>query len=79
MGFVEREIERLDSALAQPQTGERMIRIFAARDALKWTTEPQTSATPLDSIDSTPVLLPSTPDTSPATGDCRAAFHPEPS
>ena len=51
MGFVDRELSRIQSALlgADPET-ERWRELHAAQQALKWTTEPQGFAAPLDSI-----------------------------
>lgn len=55
MGFVQRELDRIEAALVDEAIGtERFQQLFAAQQALKWTTEPQGFATPLDSIDKLP-------------------------
>lgn len=52
VGFVEREMARLEAAIVEEPLGsERFRQLFAAQQALKWATEPQTFAAPLDSID----------------------------
>ena len=52
MGFVERESARLEAAIAAEPIGtDRFRQLFAAQQALKWATEPQFFAAPLDSID----------------------------
>lgn len=51
MGFVQRELARIEAAIAEEPLGsERFRQIFAAQQALKWATEPQGFAAPLDSI-----------------------------
>lgn len=59
---INREIERLDAALTE--TGhrpERILKLVAARKALEWAAEPQTSATPLDYIMAVDTQLPGMP------------------
>lgn len=52
MGFVDREMMRIEAAIsAEPHGTARFRELFAAQQALKWTTEPRCFAAPLDSID----------------------------
>jgi hypothetical protein len=80
MGFVERELDRLELALKKPQTGEHLIQVMAARDALKWATEPQANTAPLDIIDASGVRLPAIELGTPSgTADYQGASHLAPS
>ena len=79
MGFIEREVNRIEAALlAAPEPSERFGQLFAAQQALKWATEPQGFAAPLDVIERGAVQLPM-PDTLGETVGCLAAAHPAPS
>jgi hypothetical protein len=51
VGYIERECVRIEAALqkAEPD-GIEWKQLHAAQQALKWTTEPQGFAAPLDSI-----------------------------
>lgn len=51
MGFIERELQRIEAALTAPQSETRYGQLFAAQQALRWTTEPQGFAAPLDMIE----------------------------
>jgi len=52
MGFVENELSRIERAIVAERDGtDRFNQLFVAQQALKWTTEPQGFATPLDTID----------------------------
>jgi hypothetical protein len=50
MGFVSRELARLEAALREPQTEERYCQLYAAQQALAWATEPVGFATPYETI-----------------------------
>jgi hypothetical protein len=52
MGFVDRELSRIEAEIVSEQIdSDRFRQLFAAQQALKWATEPQFFAAPLDSID----------------------------
>lgn len=51
MGFVDREAERITAALRKEQSPERYAQLDSAQQALKWATEPQCFAAPLDMIE----------------------------
>lgn len=52
MGYIEREMGRIEAEIASEKNGtDRFRQLFAAQQALKWATEPQCFAAPLDSID----------------------------
>lgn len=51
MGFVEREMEEIGSALLEEEVeSPRWKQLHAAQQALKWATEPRGFAAPLDYI-----------------------------
>ena len=63
MGFIERELSRIESALGKSSEGDaKYDQLYVAQQALKWATEPQGFAAPLDII-----VLPAG-DRQPATG-----------
>jgi len=74
MGFIDRELEQIEAALHEPQTGERYGQLYAAQQALKWATEPQGFATPLDTIQQDRVQSPT--DILEAPVGCSAAARP---
>jgi hypothetical protein len=77
VGFVDRELSRIESALREPQTADRYGQLYAAQQALKWATEPQGFATPLDVI--LRGLVQPVTDTLGEPAGCSAALHPLPS
>jgi hypothetical protein len=77
MGFVDWEMDRIEAALHEPQTPVRYGQLYAAQQALKWATEPQGYAAPLDVIQLGRVQPPT--DTLEATAGCSAAPHRSPS
>ena len=75
MGFVDRELSRIEAALVKSSGDQsRFDRLLVAQQALKWTTEPQGFAAPLDMIDGR---------SGQATGilegraDCSSECHPD--
>ena len=77
MGFIDRELARIETALHQPQPSERYASLYAAQQALKWATEPQGFAAPLDVIERGAVQPPT--GTPAGTADYLAAGHLAPS
>ena len=53
MGFVERELNRIEAALRQPQSGNAYIELYAAQQALVWALEPTGFASPYKMITGT--------------------------
>jgi hypothetical protein len=52
MGFIEREMDRIALALRAADEAEpRYEQLYVAQQALKWATEPQQFAAPLDYIE----------------------------
>ena len=78
MAFVDREILRIEAALSESSEGERLYdQLYAAQQALKWTTEPQGFAAPLDMILRRTVASPT--GTPAATAGCSVADRLAPS
>jgi len=50
MGFIERELDRIAAAIADPTKEAKRGELYAAQQALKWTTEPQGFAAPFDVV-----------------------------
>ena len=50
MSFIQRELERLEIALREPQTDEKYCQLYAAMTALAWAQEPGVIASPFDAI-----------------------------
>ena len=50
MSFLEREIARLAAAIVDPANIARRAELYAAQQALAWTTEPSGYASPFDMI-----------------------------
>lgn len=50
MGFVQREIDRVNAALNKDPDGESYDRLYAAQQALSWALEPQGFKSPFDMI-----------------------------
>lgn len=46
MGFIERELRRLEAALREPQTDARYCQLYAAQQALSWALDPDGYASP---------------------------------
>lgn len=69
MSFVQREIERIEIALRQPQSANRYIELYAAQQALAWASEPTGYAAPHAMIMGIPAN----------SADCLSASNPEPS
>ena len=77
MGFIERELDRLEGELRGTDDRERQGLLYAAQQALKWATEPQGFAAPLDVIlRGAAGLQPATTDTLAETAGCLAAPRP---
>jgi hypothetical protein len=80
MGFVDRELSRIEAALTEVREGDpHYDQLYAAQQALKWATEPQGFAAPLDVIERGAVGLPRSAGTLEATADCSAAARLAPS
>jgi len=77
--FVGRELARIEGALiaAEPDTA-RWRELHAAQQALRWTTEPQGYAAPLDVLDGVAGQATSA-DIPGAPADCLADSRPVPS
>lgn len=60
MGFVNRELARIEAAIAvEPNGTVRFKQLFSAQQALAWATDPNSCyASPLDSIDGRVGMLP---------------------
>lgn len=55
MGFVERELKRIEAEIVtEPQDTDRFRQLFAAQQALGWSLEPSFYQSPLDSINKVP-------------------------
>ena len=52
-GFVQREIDRINTALNDEPGGEAYDRLYAAQQALSWALEPQGFKSPFDMIKGT--------------------------
>jgi hypothetical protein len=50
VGFVLRELDRLATALLEPQPPNRYAELYAAQQALSWTLDPEHFASPLVTI-----------------------------
>ncbi len=50
MGFVERELERIEVALREPRSAEEWNQLYAAQQALSWALEPIGFKAPYDTI-----------------------------
>jgi hypothetical protein len=50
MSFIQRELDRIGTALRQSQPGLRYSQLYAAQQALSWTIEPEIIAAPFDTI-----------------------------
>jgi hypothetical protein len=46
MSFLQRELDRIEAALRQPQSGNRYVELYAAQQALAWASEPTGFASP---------------------------------
>jgi hypothetical protein len=46
MSFIQRELNRIEVALRQPQSGNRYAELYAAQQALAWAIEPTGFASP---------------------------------
>ena len=78
MGYIDRELSRIEAALHASSEGEpEYAALHVAQQALKWATEPQGFAAPLDVILHHQPLSPT--GTPAATADCLAADHLVPS
>ena len=73
MRFLQRELDRIQRALRQPQIADRYRDLYAAQQALAWALEPDAFRSPYDFAVSAPI--------EPATGipedlgDCSALFR----
>lgn len=74
MGFVQRELERIECALHEPQSSERYCQLYAAQQALSWTLEPSGFASSYETIVSGKVH-PLIKDTQADSEDCSAVPH----
>jgi hypothetical protein len=50
MAYIERELNRIEAALREPQTDERYCQLYAAQQALAWATEPDGFKSPYETI-----------------------------
>jgi hypothetical protein len=50
MGVIQRELDRLEVALREPQTESRYCQLYAAQQALAWALDPTGFAAPYDTI-----------------------------
>ena len=50
MSFIERELNRIEIALRQSQSGNRYAELYAAQQALAWATDPNNFASPFDTV-----------------------------
>ncbi len=50
IGFVQRELQRIETALREEQHAERRGQLYAAQQALSWALEPIGFASPYDAI-----------------------------
>ncbi len=50
MSFVQRELDRITTALREPSNGERHAELYAVQQALSWALEPIGFKTPLETI-----------------------------
>ena len=54
MSFVQRELDRIHTALHDPQNDNRYAELYAAQQALSWALEPEGNKRPYDMITGTP-------------------------
>lgn len=54
MSFIQRELDRIEVAMKQPQFGDSYEKLYAARQALAWALEPIGFAAPFASITGNP-------------------------
>lgn len=73
MGFIRRELERIERGLREPQSSERYCQLYAAQQALSWALEPSRFALPYDTIMSD--RLRPLRDTPASLEDCSAPPH----
>ena len=66
MSFIQRELDRIERALAEPRATDEYSRLYAAQQALAWALEPKGFKAPYDMVMGTP----STPE------DCRTDICP---
>ena len=69
MSFIQRELDRLNSAILLAGDGEQRERLYAAQQALAWATEPDGYKSPLAMV----------MGTQEGSADCSAVRHPTPS
>lgn len=50
MSFIQRELDRIASALRSPQSADRYCQLYAAQQALSWALDPTGFATPSDTV-----------------------------
>ena len=50
MSFVQRELDRVTTALREPSNGERHAELYAAQQALSWALEPLGFKAPFETI-----------------------------
>ena len=62
MGFIERELQRIEIALREPRSTDEWNRLFAAQQALSWALEPIGFKCPYDLV--------VRPDTQEGSEDC---------
>jgi hypothetical protein len=77
VGFVQRELERLESALHEAQSESAYRELYAAQQALSWALEPSGFKAPYDTI--TEGLIQPLMGTQGGLGDCSDVLHQPPS
>lgn len=68
MGFVQREIDRLNAEIAKVSDGNRQAELYAAQQALSWALDPDGFRSPYDMLMGIPVN----------SEDCQAEPRPAP-
>jgi len=58
MGFIQRELDRIGSALRHTQPSNRYNELYAAQQALEWSLDPTSCASPLEMIEGHPCKQP---------------------
>ena len=69
MSFVQRELDKISSALREPRFADQYDRLYAAQQALSWALEPDGFKRPYDMVTGIPG----------GSEDCSATPHPLPS
>jgi hypothetical protein len=67
MGFIDRELTRIATALREPRSGDEYRQLYAAQQALSWTLEPTGYKAPFEQI----------LNTEEGSKDCRESSHPD--